>query len=142
MKILKIIERVIQIFSIAFPLGFIIWLIITIDLTTEVQHKVEFLQAIAVASAALIGLSGIMLFEIVRNEATILRRLKAKPRDVKLTRNLLSWSIVIGLATVTLVCFWFIYGNFRVMEIAWLLFILQILSPFVALVALNLLNLF
>jgi hypothetical protein len=142
MKTLKIIEWVFKIFSIAFPLGIVIWLIITTDLTSEVQYKVEFLQALVVASAALIGLSGIMLFEIVRNEPAILRRLKVKPRDIKNTRTILSWSIVIGLATVTLVCIWFINGNFRVMEIAWLLFILQVVSPFGALVALNLLSLF
>jgi hypothetical protein len=141
MKTLKIIARILVILPFAGVVGILFWLIIATDLTVEVKSKVELVQAMTIASVGLIGLNGIMLIEIVRNEANISRRLKTKPRDVRITRAILSWSIVIGLAVVMLVCFWFINRNSTVMEIAWLLFIIQVFSPFSALVALNLLSL-
>lgn len=139
--ILPKIELVFKILAIGFPFAWVVWYIITQDPSAEVKNILELMQAMAVASAALIGLTGIFLVEIARNEATLAQNLQNTLRDFRIARITLSWSIIIGLATLVLICFWFINENPNCLEFAWALFFIQLFSPIVALTATKLFTL-
>ena len=133
-RILSSISFVLILLSIGFSFVFVIWYIITQNPSAEVSNKTELMQALAVASAALIGLTSVFLVELARNEEVLTQRLHATIKNFRKARVLLSWAIILGMVILLLICFWFIYENRYCLEFAWGLFIIQLLFPFAALI--------
>ncbi len=91
-----------------------------------IEHKINLLRSLLIASTALVGFSGIFLIKIIRDGERFVREFGMSEKRIKTLRIFVSWSVIIGFLAILAVMFYFITYEIALIIVAWVFFIGQL----------------
>jgi len=122
----KTMDILMKVFLVLILIGAWALIAVFIDWWVGIEHKINLLRSLLIASTALVGFTGIFLTKIIRDNENFVKKIGMSESRMKACRLFLSWSIIIGCLAILAVMFYFIAYEISLIVAAWVFFILQL----------------
>ena len=122
----KTLDILMKVFFVLIFIGAWAVMAVFIDWGAGIEHKINLLRALLIASTALVGFGAIFLARIIRDYENLVRNIGMSEGRMKACRLFLSWSIIAGCLAILAAMFYFVSYEVPLMVAAWVLFILQL----------------
>jgi len=122
----KTMDILMKVFLVLILIGAWALIAVFIDWWVGIEHKINLLRSLLIASTALVGFTGIFLTKIIRDNENFVKKIGMSESRMKACRLFLSWSIIIGCLAILAVMFYFIAYEISLIIVAWVFFIVQL----------------